>query len=83
MPFFKEWREKGYFFDLDWTKTFGRTIPSLILLALRHPLLVINANKGCPDGPLNLRPKKLPYEIPKYTKDMKYCKSNDLNNFLK
>ena len=73
----RDWREKGYFFDINWIKTFGRTIPTLIVLALRHPLLVINANKGCPEGPLTLRPRELPYKIPKFTKDMKYCKSEE------
>ena len=72
-----EWKEKGYFFDLDWTRTFGRSIPSLIFLSIRHPLLVMNANRGTPDGPQNLRPKKPPYEIPKFTKDMKHCNSNE------
>jgi hypothetical protein len=38
----REWKEKGYFFDLDWTKTFGRSIPSLIFLSIRHPLLVMS-----------------------------------------
>lgn len=73
----KEWKDKGYFFDLNWVKTIGGALPSLFFLALRHPLLVINANKGCPDGPQNLRPKKLPYEIPKFTEDMKYCNSSE------
>ena len=73
----KDWKDKGYFFDLNWMKTFGRTIPTLLLLGLRHPLLVINANKGCKDGPLNLRPKKLPYEIPSFDSNMKHAVSND------
>lgn len=73
----KELREKGYFFDRPWIQTFGRAIPSLIALSIRHPLLVINANKGVPDGPEDLRPKALPYTIPKFTEDMKYCNSNE------
>ncbi len=73
----KNWSEKGYFFDLNWIKTLGGTIPSLFFLALRHPLLVVNANKGCKDGPVNLRQKILPYKIPEFSKDMKYCKSNE------
>jgi hypothetical protein len=73
----REWKEKGYFFDVDWVRTFGRTIPSLLVLALRHPILVVNANKGCPTGPQSLRPQKLPYTIPKFTSNMKYCESNE------
>jgi len=77
MVFMREWREKGYFFDLNWTRTFARTIPSLLFIALRHPLLVVNANKGCKEGPLNLRPKQLPYTIPKFTEDMRVPESNE------
>jgi len=73
----KEWGEKGYFFDLNWVKTFGRALPTLLYLAIRHPVLVVNANKGCKEGPLNLRPKTLPYTIPKYENSMRYCDSND------
>jgi hypothetical protein len=73
----KEWREKGYFIDLDWVKTLGRSLPSLLILSIRHPLLVMNANRGSPDGPQNLRPNKLPYVIPKYNNDMKFCDSNE------
>lgn len=73
----KEWRDKGYFFDINWVRTFGRTMPTLLVLALRHPLLVVNANKGCRDGPLNLRPEKLPYTIPKFSEDMEYHESNE------
>lgn len=72
-----EWKEKGYFFDLNWIKTIGRTMPSLILLSIRHPLLVLNANKGCKDGPINLRQNVLSYKIPKFSKNMKYCDSNE------
>jgi len=71
MSFITIWKEKGYFFDLNWIRTFGRTIPTLLLLSLRHPLLVLNANKGCKDGPTNLGPKTLPYEIPKFDPSMK------------
>jgi len=77
MNIIKEWKDKGYFFDLNWVKTIGRTIPSLIYLSIRHPLLVINANKGCKDGPINLRQKNLPYKIPKFSDDMKFCNSNE------
>lgn len=77
MTVLKEWRDKGYFFDLNWTRTLAKTIPSLTYLAIRHPLLVLNANKGCKQGPLNLRPKQLPYTIPKYTSNMKAVESNE------
>ncbi len=72
----REWQEKGYFFDINWTKTFARTIPTLLWLSIRHPLLVLNANKGCKEGPLNLHPKKLPYTIADFSEDMKYFRSN-------
>ena len=73
----KEWKEKGYFLDIDWIRNFGGTIPSLIFISLRYPRLVLNANKACPDGPFTLKPKKLPYEIPDFKKEMKYCKSTE------
>lgn len=72
----KELKEKGFFFDKDWIQLFGKALPSLLAISIRHPLLVLNANKACPEGPENLGPEKLPYEIPEYTKDMKYCKSD-------
>ena len=72
-----EWIEKGYFIDGNWIRTFGRALPSLAVIAIRHPLLVMNANRGCPDGPENLRPDKLPYEIPKFSNKMKYCNSDE------
>jgi len=65
-----ELREKGYFFDGEWIRTFGRALPSLVAIALRHPLLVVHANRACPDGPENLRPDELPYEIPSYSAAM-------------
>lgn len=77
MVFFKEWREKGYFFDLNWMKTFGKTVPALFYLSLRHPLLVLNANKGCKHGPLDLKPENLPYKIPTYNENMQFCASNE------
>ena len=73
----KEWKEKGYFLDVDWIRNFGGAIPSLIFISLRYPRLVLNANKACPDGPFTLKPKKLPYEIPDFKKEMKYCKSTE------
>jgi hypothetical protein len=73
----KDWKDKGYFFDIPWIKTFGGALPSLIFLSMRHPLLVMNANRACPNGPSSLRPEKLPYEIPKFNKNMKYCESNE------
>ena len=73
----KEWKEKGYFLDVDWIRNFGGAIPSLIFISLRYPRLVLNANKACPDGPFTLKPKKLPYEIPEFKKEMKYCKSTE------
>ena len=73
----KEWKEKGYFLDVDWIRNFGGAIPSLIFISLRYPRLVLNANRACPDGPFTLKPKKLPYEIPKFKKEMKYCKSTE------
>jgi len=72
-----QWREKGYFFDLNWTKTFARTIPSLLYIAIRHPLLVVNANKGCKEGPLNLRPEIRPYTIPKFESNMNIDRSDE------
>jgi hypothetical protein len=77
MTFLKAWRDKGYFFDLNWMRTFGKTIPALIFLSLRHPLLVLNANKGCKNGPLNLQPEKLPYSIPSFKENMPYCDSKE------
>ena len=77
MSKFREWSEKGYFIDNHWIRTFGRALPSLLIISLRHPLLVMNANRGCPDGPKNLRPIKLPYDIPKFSSDMKYCDSDE------
>lgn len=77
MSKFREWKEKGYFFDREWIRTFGRALPSLLAISIRHPLLVVNANRAYPDGPQNLRPKKLPYEIPKFMGDMQYCDSNE------
>ena len=73
----KEWKEKGYFLDVDWIRNFGGAIPSLVFISLRYPRLVLNANKACPDGPFTLKPKKLPYEIPEFKKEMKYCKSTE------
>ncbi len=77
MSLLKDWKDKGYFFDLNWTKTFARTIPMLLFIALRHPLLVVNANKGCKEGPVNLQPKSLPYTLPKYKENMKINSSNE------
>jgi len=77
MTFLKDWREKGYFFDLNWARTFGETIPTLLILSLRHPLLVLNANKGCKQGPKNLQPEKLPYTVPSFQENMKFCDSNE------
>lgn len=77
MSHLKDWKDKGYFFDLNWTKTFARTLPMLVFIALCHPLLVVNANKGCKEGPLNLRPEILPYTIPKYQEYMKTSPSNE------
>lgn len=71
----KEWKDKGYFLDVDWIKNFGGAIPSLIFISLRYPRLVLNANRACPKGPFTLKPKELPYKIPDFKKEMKYCKS--------
>jgi hypothetical protein len=77
MGMIRDWKDKGYFFDLNWVRTLGRTIPILLMLSLRHPLLVLNANKGCKDGPLDLHPKKLPYEIPMFKESMRMESSNE------
>jgi len=73
----REMKEKGYFFNKEWILVFGRSLPSLAAICLRHPLLVVNANRGCPDGPQNLKPATLPYEIPPYTSDMQHCASDE------
>lgn len=73
----RQWIEKGYFLNGPWLRTLGRALPSLLALMARHPRLVANANRACPDGPENLRPAELPYRIPSYREGMAFCHSDE------
>ncbi len=73
----KVWKEKGYFLDVAWLQMFGRTLPSLLGIVLRYPRLVKQASRAHPDAPMDLKPKKIPYTIPKYKEGMKVCRSEE------
>ena len=73
----REIKEKGYIIPWKMFKIVIRTVPALLKALIKHPILIIKANRAAKKYLKNMKTQELPYRIPEYKEGMPYNKSNE------
>ncbi len=77
---FRKWREireKGYIMPWKMFRISIRTFPALLKALIKHPIVLMKANRAAKKYLKNMKMPELPYEIPEYREGMPYNKSNE------
>ncbi len=73
----EEIREKGYIIPWRMFRNVIRTVPALIKAIIRHPIMLMKANRAAKKYLKNMKPPELPYIIPEYREEMSYNNSDE------
>ncbi|HHH78135.1 MAG TPA: transglutaminase family protein, partial [Thermoplasmatales archaeon] len=73
----REIREKGYIIPWKMFRIFMRTLPAMLKALIKHPIILIKANRAAKKYLKNRKMPGPPYEIPEYREGMPYNKSNE------
>ncbi|MEA2055037.1 MAG: transglutaminase family protein [Candidatus Thermoplasmatota archaeon] len=72
-----EIKEKGYIIPWKMFRIVIRTVPALLKAIIKHPIVLIKANRIAKKYLKNMKEPELPYKIPEYREGMPYNKSNE------